>query len=268
MTSASSSTSSPDSVNADRALAYLQTRPNEWIAVTSDETVEALRELRQSGHRVIQRVENDGSRSAKYMPPEPDLAALAEKIFDPVSVELVDAGCLHPTASRDISSDGRPVCRACGEILVVNMSTPGTAGRHMAMERREVDGKVVYEVSYETCAQCGEQYAVRDDHVRMSQRHSQWSRGELGPEVPVPIQQPRYKFPVDWPKERIEFGLIVTCPRCHGRTRGQRVNHRSGKIAPAEDWTRDPSKTDERCHSCNGWGIVPNQGAVPTNAET
>lgn len=268
------------------ALQYLKSRPNIWIPITSDETVDSLRRLRRAGHDIRTRIQ-EGRREACFVPPEPprqislneELAKVAETVFqdDIQQVQEIDRllsePCPHAEASRQARTDAiGTVCMDCGEVFTtVDAMTPGSAGRSNALRAVKV-GKdsYRYEVSTQTCPQCGEEYLVRDDHVQRSPRHKQWASGALsGPEIPVPQQQPTYKFPLDMPRSRIEFGMVITCPRCHGKRLGERYGKgkQSGIKLPAEDWCRDPSRKDERCMRCNGWGIIPNQGPVVSDSQ-
>lgn len=283
-------------MKADRALAYLKQRPYIWIPVTSDDTIEALRELRRAGHDIKTRPTDDGGREAMFTPPaapkqmsmhdvrESDLMAIASTVFQDEDqrdaafqeTERILQGsippCLHPDYARQARTDAvGTVCMECGEVFTtVGAMTPGSAGRTNALkEVKTPDGKTRWEVSASTCPQCGEEYLVRDEHVQKSARHQQWARGELtGPEIPVPKQQPTYKFPVDMPVSKIEFGLVITCPRCHGKRLPERYGRgkQSGIKLHAEDWCRDPDRKDERCMRCNGHGIIPNAGPVVTDS--
>lgn len=66
-----------------------------------------------------------------------------------------------------------------------------------------------------------------------------------------------YKF--DRLPARLDFGLLAVCPRCKGRTAKFEFDGMEGKRH------RDPYRDGKRkpCQGCNGWGIVPNVGAIP-----
>lgn len=293
-----------------RALEHLQSHANAWLPVTSDDTLDALRELRKAGHDIKQRVV-DGRREAFYTPPEPEkqltITALVNQMdeedrqaaselrarvkaaqedraggvrFDVVAASEGRDAWSDTAACQHVNTKGTSsglACVDCGEILVGSdqAMTPGMLGRTNALRRVvDADGKERWEVATQTCEQCGEQYIVRDEHVTKSPRHKQWAKGDLGPEFSTPKQQPTYKFPVDMPRSRIEFGLVITCPRCHGyrapeRRRISRAAKTFGEeiITPAQDECMDPTAKNERCHRCNGWGIIPNAGPVETDKE-
>lgn len=133
-------------MQADKALRYLQDRPDTWIPITQDETLEAIRELRKQGHDVSQRFV-DGVREAKYTPPQMTLDMVAEAVkafgaenilmaapsVDPAMVDAaveqirqknLEAKCLHPSEARMWRSDvdvEEPVCQDCGEVIPVYM---------------------------------------------------------------------------------------------------------------------------------------------------
>jgi hypothetical protein len=243
------------------ALAYLEAHPNEWVTVTHSSTIDAIRELRAEGHRIVTRPDPDtGERQVKFTPPEPDvlaqLASKAAEIFEE-RPPADDASCPHVSASPR-PDDGQLVCIACGEVLERTV-TPGEAGRRNPMKRVEdANGVIRYEVAYETCPECGEQYLYRDDHVSGSLRHEKWLAGELQPEIPVPVQRDTYRYPEGADLGRLVFGTFVICSRCKGKRVGER--RVKGAVIPAQTFTSAPRKPGEPCPACNGHGIVPNIG--------
>lgn len=275
----------------------MQSHANEWLPVTSDDTLDALRELRKQGHDIKQRV-TGGQREAMLVVPEaqPDATPDTQEVHTPerfvATYDVVKAAAGedpwgkqvdHSPASvcqhtNKVTTTQHIACKDCGEILedIPEALTPGMAGRTNAL-RQTIDpetGKTTWEVATETCPECGEQYVVRDEHILKSDRHRLWAKGELGPEFRTPQQQPTYKFPVDWPRKRIEFGLVITCPRCHGyrrpaKTRISRAAKTFGQevTTPADEVCMDPTNKNERCMRCNGWGIIPNAGPVESDKE-
>lgn len=65
---------------------------------------------------------------------------------------------------------------------------------------------------------------------------------------------PEYQFTVL--PEKIDFGTVAVCPRCHARTR----KHKYG--AQGKYLHKDPYRK-MACLGCGGWGIVPNKGPIP-----
>lgn len=65
---------------------------------------------------------------------------------------------------------------------------------------------------------------------------------------------PDFKFTK--PPARVDFGAVAVCPRCHARTRKHVFKNTN------EMRHKDPYRPKSYCQGCNGWGIVPNKGAI------
>jgi hypothetical protein len=221
----------------DAALQHLEAHPHLWIRVSSDQTLEAIRELQGDGHRVVTR-KNDEGWEVRYTPPD----------------EVVTPGCPHPPGSWKETESGT-VCTDCGEVVHEKVFSPGMAGRENPLKRivDEETGKERFEVSEQTCEECGSPYIIRAQHVRFSERHKQWEKGHLDPEIPVPPQPPTYAFPLDHDLSGLVFGEVLICPRCKG-------THLKRKgVVDAACMERDGK---QRCIRCNGHGLIPNMGPV------
>lgn len=60
--------------------------------------------------------------------------------------------------------------------------------------------------------------------------------------------------------DKLDFGAVAVCPRCHARTRKY---HYEGLEALRH---KDPHVKKSACLGCNGWGVVPNKGAITMTA--
>lgn len=114
------------------------------------------------------------------------------------------------------------------------------------------DGTV--EIKWSTCDDCGEQYAVKTEHIRtQSHRAALAKAATLESVTPMPAQPPIEKF-TERPKH-IDFGDTILCPRCKGFRR-----KRKGFL---DDYSADPYNTGIACIRCGGIGVVPNKGPNP-----
>jgi len=89
-------------------------------------------------------------------------------------------------------------------------------------------------------------------------------RYAMGPRV-SPLRDLTEEAPVDVPQDLkfttlpspIVFGNVAVCGRCRAKTRKyfyeglEELRH------------KDPFLKKQPCIGCNGWGIVPNRGAIP-----
>lgn len=106
----------------------------------------------------------------------------------------------------------------------------------------------LYSTPWSEC-ECGEQYLVKKEHDRTSDRHREWASG--GIEVPVPPQPIVDMYQKGTPTPKLEVGVNKVCPRC------------GAKDKKGEDYYPDrDSRADRRfpCRRCNGHGVVPNVG--------
>lgn len=262
-------------MNAQDALRHLQAHPDTWIPVTSEQTIDALRELRKNGHRVVTRFEDDGSRMAKYVPPTAaatltHLAEEAKRIFDGEITRIVDADgvilleetSFVPLTPESIAAGTQPILAING-VPTAAALTPGMAGRSFPMGVVQDDtGGFRVELAPRTRCECGDDYLILEDHVR-GQRHQNWLGGETQLEVPVPAQPPVYKFRLGEVPEHFELGTIVVCPVCKNKRVGPRKT-KDGSIRPGNDFSNATGRPGRPCDNCNGNGMVPNIGPVQT----
>lgn len=66
---------------------------------------------------------------------------------------------------------------------------------------------------------------------------------------------PEYQFTAL--PERLDFGSVAVCPRCHARTNRARFGQNKHSLH------KDPYHKKGPCIGCLGWGIVPNKGPIP-----
>lgn len=115
------------------------------------------------------------------------------------------------------------------------------------------DGTV--EVSWSVCPDCGERYAMKNEHVRtMGHRAAIAKAQTLESIAPIP-DQPKIEMFTEMPNKRVVFGTTILCPRCKGVRR-----KRKGIL---DDFSADPYNTSATCPRCNGVGVVPNKGPIP-----
>jgi hypothetical protein len=72
------------------------------------------------------------------------------------------------------------------------------------------------------------------------------------------VVHPQYKF--DKLPKKISFGAVAVCPRCRGKTQKYKFKGIDDKRH------KDPLKDKTPCVACNGWGLVPNVGAIAMTA--
>jgi len=124
-------------------------------------------------------------------------------------------------------------------------------GREFPLRRND-DGMI--EIEWITCPECGEQYAVRADHLRTREHRTAIAKAStLEGVLPIPDQPQPAVFDVE--PAKLEFGSTVLCPRC----KGLRRKHK-GKLS---GMSMDPHDTKKVCPRCGGFGIVPNQSPIP-----
>ena len=248
----------------DAALRYLEQRSGTWVQVTQPETLDAIRDLRDDGHRIVLRHHDEGvdqegnplepGWEVKYTAPEHTLADLAAQVFGD-DVVAKPPGCTHPSESWRETESGT-VCTDCGEVIHAKPLTPGMAGRPNPLVHvvDEATGKERYVVAEQTCEECGEPYVIKAQHERFSSRHKQWVKGHLEhPEIAVPQQDPTWMFPEDFDLSGIVFGETVICPRC----KGTRIRRKG--VVDAVCMEHDGK---HKCIRCNGHGLIPNMGPV------
>ncbi len=224
-------------MKAGPALDYLRGHPDTWIPITNDETIDALRDLRKDGHRIVTRFNDDGTREAKYVPPveiDVDLLNEARRIFD-------------GDIERVVTADGEVVSETVPTVPPVS---PGMAGRPFPIRRIEnPDGSWRIETTEQARCECGDLYLVKEDHDR-GQHHQNWLSGMSQVEVPHPEQPPIGKFLEGEVPEHFEIGEVVVCPVCKNRRKKDAL------------YTTAPHKPGHPCSNCNGNGLVPNVGPI------
>jgi len=137
-------------------------------------------------------------------------------------------------------------------VTTAGVPGPGASGRTFPLVKRD-DGTV--EVSWSACPDCGERYAMKDEHVRTMVHRAAVAKAQtLESIAPIP-DQPKIESFTEKPNARVVFGMTILCPRCKGFRR-----KRKGFI---DDYSADPYNTSVPCPRCNGVGVVPNKGPNP-----
>jgi hypothetical protein len=129
-----------------------------------------------------------------------------------------------------------------------------TNGRAFPLQWDE-EGNI--EINWETCPDCGARFAIHAEHIRSPEHRraialSQTMEGQTS--IPEVEQPDTFKF-TEMPA-KVDFGIHTICPRCKG--------FRRKKKGVREELASDPAKASILCVRCNGFGIVPNVGPVPT----
>lgn len=246
-------------------LRLLRENEGQWVdgtriasaEVGGSEGLKRLRELRQDGYDIRMRKHPDPRRDIfqyKLMPSVHDTIARID---------------------RDIRENPRPPIdhRSFGESITYHVpyegettvthnpaTTPGMAGRSFPLKRNE-DGSV--EIEWKVCEDCGGRYAIDQDHLT-GEEHRRWEQYHQTIEghTEIPAVAPPVVFAYTEKPVGLSFGEAVVCPRCKGVRRPKR--QRNGKWFPADEMCMDPKDHSIECRRCNGWGLVPNQGPVPT----